>query len=182
MRKLLIIVPLIVLLVFMTGCGKTVKPKPRPINITGNWTVKNPPKPPVPKGMPKGYVPPPPTYLLTFSTNDTSDTFSMVEDTVNLQGTYILSGATIQLIPTGKNFEFDFGKTKKDDQIQGDGFVWTRVGTNNPIPTPGPSPTPTDNPQPSPTPVTPVNPTPTPVNPVPAPPPVPLPPVPRPPI
>jgi hypothetical protein len=162
MRKLLVAVPLIVLLVFLTGCGKTVKPKARPIDITGDWTVKNPPKPPVPKGMPKGYVPPTPTYRLTFSANDGQDQFSLTmpdqtsqgtnsdsqNNTFNAQGTYILSGATIQLIPTGKNFVFEFGKTKKDDQIQGDGFVWTR-GNNNVSPSSPTAPIPSSQPTPS---------------------------------
>ena len=176
MRKLLVIVPLIVLIVFLTGCGKTTKPKPRSVDITGNWTVKNPPKPPVPKGFPKDYKPPTPTYMLTFSTGDGGNMFSMVEDTINMQGTFILSGATIQLVPTGKNFVFIFGKTKEEDKILGDGLVWIREGTgtngqptpstpSNPQPSPTPTPTPTPNtPTPTPTPVSPNGPptTPTP--------------------
>jgi hypothetical protein len=168
MKKLLIIIPLIVLLVFLTGCGKTVKPKARPIDVTGNWTVKNPPKPPIPKGMPKGYVPPTPTYILTFSTSDGQNQFALAmpdqtpqgtnsnpqNNTINTQGTYILSGATIQLVPAGKNFVFEFGKTEKDDQIQGDGFVWTRSNSNGSpssptAPIPSNQPTPSNQPIPS---------------------------------
>lgn len=167
MRKLLMTISLIVLLLSLVGCGKTTKPKPRSVDITGNWTVKNPPKPPIPKGFPKGYVPPTPTYMLTFSSGDVENRFALSFADKTSQGTYILSGTTIQLIPAGKNYVFEFGKTKKEDRIRGDGFIWTRVGAGNnnvspPSPPPAPSPTPTPTP-------TPVNPT-TPTTPVPPPP------------
>ena len=157
MRKLLVAVPLIVLLVFLTGCGKTTKPKSRPVDVVGNWTVLNPPKPST-EGLPKGYVPTSANYNLSFTSNNGENKFVLVAGDKSLDGTYILSGATIQLIPSGRNFVFEFGKTKEKDKIQGDGLVWTRVGSgNNSQPTTNPPNIP-NNPQPSPTPVVPNNP------------------------
>ena len=162
MRKLLVIVPLIVLIVFLTGCGKTAKPASRSVDVIGSWTVKNPPKPST-KGFPQGYVPPTPTYVLTFTSDNGEDKFVLVRGDESSDGTYILSGATIQLIPSGVNFMFEFGKTKEEDKILGDGLVWVREGTGtNSQPTPS---TPS-NPQPTPTPTSTPN-TPTPIPPSP---------------
>jgi hypothetical protein len=159
-------------LAFFVVYGGTKKPaKPRKLSLPalmiGNWMVKNPPKPAVDPKMPKGYVPPPPNYNLTFTVEGN---FSMNLDGKSFQGTYIISGTTIQLIPTGKNYVFEMGPTEKEDRIIGEeNLMWVRVGSFTP-----PSVTPT----PTPTPVTPTIPNPNqgpPVTPEPVPRPAPQP-------
>lgn len=159
---------LIVTVCLVSGCSS--KPtKPRKINlpaqIIGNWKVKDPPKPERDPKMPKDYVPPPPTYDLTFTSEGT---FALNLNGKTHQGTYIISGATIQLISYGQNYTFDLGDKEKDDTISGDSFTWSRVtkGAYNPPVTPT---TPSTNGSSPNTPVTPD----TPDNPVPAPPPPP---------
>lgn len=175
-RTILIATICLLTIVFMAGCGQP--PKPRrvdlPAQIIGNWTVKDPPKVPVDPKMPKGYTPPEPTYNLTFVSEGT---FNLTMNNTTLNGTFIISGATIQLIPTGKNYRFEIGAKEKDDRIAGDGLVWTRVtkGDYNPPKVPHTSsPTSTDNPTSTDSPDNPVSPpvTPPPIpdNPVPPPP------------
>jgi hypothetical protein len=138
-------------LAFFVVYGGTKKPaKPRKLSLPalmiGNWMVKNPPKPAVDPKMPKGYVPPPPNYNLTFTVEGN---FSMNLDGKSFQGTYIISGTTIQLIPTGKNYVFEMGPTEKEDRIIGEeNLMWVRVGSFTP-PSVTPNPTPvTPNPTP----------------------------------
>ena len=146
MKKLvLVLVVLLLITVVGAGCGKTTKPIPRSIILNGDWTVKKPPRSPIPKGFPKNYTPPSPVYMLKFSTNDGNNVFALTMPdqtsqntnnssqaiSVNSHGMYILSGNIIQLIPTGKNYVFELGKNKEDDKILGDGFVWTRTNQGN---------------------------------------------------
>ena len=131
MKKIALLLA-VLLLITAVGCGKTTKLKPRSVDITGDWTVKNPPKPDI-KGLPKGYVPPTPTYMLSFSTSDSENRFALSLADKTSQGTYIISGTTIQLIPAGKNYVLELGATKKDDKILGDGLVWTRVSVPHPV-------------------------------------------------
>jgi len=168
MKKLNAIAILLIVMVCLVGCGSSKPAKLRkielPAQIIGNWIVKDPPK--TDTDTTPNNTPTPPSYILSFTPDET---FTLNLDGKSFQGTYIISGTTIQLIPTGKNYRFEVGATEKEDKVIGDKLTWARA-TNQPDYTPDENtPTPTsDEPL---TPDEPITPVPTPDFPVPPPPP-----------
>jgi len=153
------------ILIFPSSKPKITRKIDLPNQIIGNWTVKNPPKPPRDPKMPKEYVPPLPQYNLTFSSGPDNN-FSLDLNGTQIQGTYVVSGNIIQLIPQGRNYRFEVGAMAKDDEIIGDNnMIWSRVGSVSENPSPA-SNTPVTPPVTPATPETPTNPT-TPVAPTP---------------
>ena len=166
----------VMLVITAIGCGeKATKKNTRkidlPAQIIGDWIVKDPPKSDTDDSTPKGNVPisSASPYNLTFTSEGN---FTLNLSGKSHQGTFIISGTTIQLIPTGKNYRFELGDTEEEDIIIGDRLVWTRA-SGQPAYTP-PAEEPTNPTEPT-TPSTPTTPTPvpTPDSPVPPPPPMP---------
>lgn len=155
------------ILIFPSSKPKITRKIDLPNQIIGNWTVKNPPKSPRDPKMPKEYVPPLPQYNLTFSPGP-DNSFALNLNGNSIQGTYVVSGNIIQLIPQGRNYRFEVGATAKDDEIIGDNMIWSRVGSvsENPSPASNTPATPTTPEIPT-NPTTPVAPPPTvPVGPI----------------
>ena len=163
-------------LITVIGCGgkevteKSSRKIDLPAQIIGNWIVKNPPKSDIDNSTSEGGPPSTSTspYNLTFTSEGS---FTLNLSGKSHQGTFIISGTTIQLIPTGKNYRFELGDTEEEDKIIGDRLVWTRASGQPAYTPPAEEPTnPTEPTIPS-TPTTPT-PVPTPDSPVPAPPPI----------
>lgn len=94
------------------------EPVSRDIELEGNWSVKS-------AGDESVGAAPAPSYNLTLNPDGS---FALNFNGLNSRGTYVLSGTTIQLTPTGKNYRFEFGPTRKEDRIIGDEMIWTRDG------------------------------------------------------
>jgi hypothetical protein len=126
--KKAMIVPIISIIIAVASVGCITKPSVSrkvnlPMDIYGNWIAENPPETGVEPGMPEDYIPPEPVYILTFTPEET---FALNLDGQLAHGQYIISGTTIQLVPSGKNYIFEVGAKEKDDRIVGDNLVWVK--------------------------------------------------------